>query len=84
MVRRLRGRIVRFFDKSTKVCMFVDLKVLNNSGYRGTAEKSRNKYRLVLIENTEVSIFLDIIRGIIHAIYCKTYIESLIDYYLSV
>lgn len=75
---------MHFFDKSTKLCMFVDLKVLNNSGYRGTAEKSSNKYRLVLIENAEVSIFLDIIRGIIHAIYCKTYIESLIDYYLSV
>lgn len=38
-----------FVDKSTKLCMLVDLKGLNNSGYRGIAEKSSNKYKLVLI-----------------------------------
>ena len=46
-----------FFDKSTKFCMLVDLKVLNNSGYRGIAENSSNEYKPVLIENADVSIF---------------------------
>ena len=45
------------FDKSTKFCMLVDLKVLNNTGYRGITEKSSNKYKPVLIENADVSIF---------------------------
>ena len=73
-----------FFDKNTKLCMFVVLRVLDNSGYRGIAEKSSKKYKLVLIENDDVSNFLDIIRviirGIIHAISYKTCNESLIDY----
>ena len=42
--------------------MLVDLKVLNNSGYRGIAEKISNKYKPVLIENAGVSIFLRSIR----------------------
>ena len=36
--------------------MLVDLKVPNNSGYRGIAEKSINKYKSVLVENADVSI----------------------------
>ena len=51
-----------FFDKSTKLCMLVDLKVLNNSGYRGIAEKVSNRYKPVLIENAGVSIFFNSIR----------------------
>ena len=42
--------------------MLVDLKVLNNSGYRGIAEKISNRYKPVLIENAGVSIFFNSIR----------------------
>ena len=46
-------------DKSTKLCVLVDLKVFNNSGYRGIAEKYSSKYKPVLIANADVSILLD-------------------------
>ena len=51
-----------FFDKSTKFCMLIDLKVLNSSGYRRVAERSSNKYKPVLIEDADVSIFFNNIR----------------------
>ena len=44
---------------------------LNNYRYTGIAEKCSNKYKLGLIENADVSIFLDIIRGVIHDISYK-------------
>ena len=53
---------MRFFAKSTKFYLLVDLNILNNSGYRGIAEKSCNKYKPVLIENADVSIFFNGIR----------------------
>ena len=41
----VKGKNCAFYDKRTKLCMFVGLYVLNNFGYRGIAEKSydRNK-----------------------------------------
>ena len=43
----VKGKNCAFYDKRTKLCMFVGLYVLNNFGYRGIAEKSYNRNKPV-------------------------------------
>lgn len=54
----LRGRIVHFFDKSVKLCMFVAPRVLKKSGYSGIAETSCNKNNSGVIKMLTSAFFI--------------------------